>query len=120
MHKLNGELHCDRHQYLKKCYFTFLQYYAKDELIIQLNTLKDIYKKYEFNPDWKKKRKMLRKQMAKVESRIHEFNYGIVHIPEERIKDVFHCRTCFQLGCNGRCWGYWVDDKQSCSAHAPF
>ena len=110
--KLNGELHCERHQYLKECYFTFLQYYAKDELIMQLVKLKEIYKENEFNPEWKKKRKMLRKQMDKVECRINDFNLGVVSIPEER-SGMFHCRTCFQLGCNGRCWGYWVDDRDS-------
>lgn len=105
--KLDGELHCQFHQYLKDCYFTFIDYFTPEELKQQLTALQDILAPVALTPGWKRKRATLRKQIQKLENRLADFNSGKVQMPSKRTGT--HCRTCFKLECNGNCWGFWND-----------
>ena len=111
--KLRGEFHCDFHQYLKRCYFTFVQYYPREELMIHLRALQGILSHEALNPAWKKKRKMLRRQISKVTMRIETLNDDRTVQVESRTDGHFPCRTCFKSQCPGTCWGFWTESSEN-------
>ncbi|KAG9413949.1 hypothetical protein AC1031_013151 [Aphanomyces cochlioides] len=105
----HGEVHCDDHQYLKDCYFTFLQYFTADELSAQVTALEATHTSHLEETDAakrsKNKRRTVRKQIEKVQARLAAVQAD-PSIVEARTGKV-HCRTCGSTDCVGNCWGFW-------------
>jgi hypothetical protein len=106
--KRHGEMHCTDHRLLKDCYFTFIQYQAKDELVQNRASLMEILAEHALDKTWKNKRKTLRKQIDKITKRIEELDAaGITHPLQPGETRYIHCRTCGSSTCMGNCWGFW-------------
>lgn len=101
VHKCRGEFHCDDHQYLKRCYFTFLQYFSPEELESQCRDLERILAHVQYEPKWKNKRNMLRKQICKIQMAL------VDEQPVEPRSTDYPCRSCQVVECDGNCWGFW-------------
>mmetsp|Transcript_13339 Transcript_13339/g.32616 ORF Transcript_13339/g.32616 Transcript_13339/m.32616 type:complete len:624 (+) Transcript_13339:3-1874(+) len=107
------EYHCERHSEWKSCYFTFLEYFDRDELLaqkIELLSIRDM--KYAPTPSCKHKniRRTLSRQTEKLEQQIRWMDgnnrtKGVKDAPRR-------CRTCMEPStvCDGRCWGFWKTD----------
>lgn len=101
------EFHCDRHQSWKDAYFTFLERFTSEELQSQKEKLQLLHD-YSYLPATKHKnvRKTLRKQMEKIDARLHDVKEGNAIVEQNARR---RCRTCFESDdiCDGRCWGFW-------------
>ncbi|ETW00502.1 hypothetical protein H310_07115 [Aphanomyces invadans] len=104
----HGEVHCGDHQYLKNCYFTFIQYFTAAELEAQVAGLEQVYTALLDEPDLakrsKNKRRTVRKQIEKVKARLEAVQADPAVVETRR---GFHCRTCGSTSCTGNCWGFW-------------
>ena len=99
------EYHCEKHSYLKNCYFTFLEVFRETDLMRHLN---DLHKLDRCEPATNSKnvRKTLRKQIEQVQKQLVVIQSGdFVPDPNSPRK----CRMCMQTreNCDGNCWGYW-------------
>jgi len=96
------EYHCDRHSSWKKCYFTFLEAYDKNELKAQ----EEVLTKLRDSTKIKNIRRTLLKQIHKIHDRIKLLESGQGASDKNAPK---RCRTCHEEDtmCDGLCWGFW-------------
>ncbi|ETO79105.1 hypothetical protein F444_06123 [Phytophthora nicotianae P1976] len=109
----HGEVHCTDHQYLKRCYVTFLQYMPRSELLEQQKALEKILAEFlEDKSSSKNKRRSIRNQLNKIATRLEAIDAD----PEAAAATLaldprpIHCRTCGLATCMGNCWGFWSDE----------
>ncbi|KUG00071.1 Thiosulfate sulfurtransferase/rhodanese domain-containing protein 2 [Phytophthora nicotianae] len=109
----HGEVHCTDHQYLKRCYVTFLQYMPRSELLEQQKALEKILAEFlEDKSSSKNKRRSIRNQLNKIATRFEAIDAD----PEAAAATLaldprpIHCRTCGLATCMGNCWGFWSDE----------
>jgi hypothetical protein len=100
------EFHCARHSGWKKCYFTFLEIFAADELAVQLQELAQLRDGLVPPAEHKAMRRTLSKQIDKVTKRVASLQRGEAKVEKEAKR---RCRTCAEPEdiCNGLCWGFW-------------
>ncbi|GKZ01018.1 hypothetical protein MPSEU_001053200 [Mayamaea pseudoterrestris] len=102
------EYHCRRHAAWKKCYFTFLEVFDRDELDVQRQMLV-AFRDATMKPDPQKNKNMRRtltKQIDKVAERIQELDLQTATFDRNAPQ---RCRSCFEPSskCDGCCWGFW-------------
>ena len=102
----HGELHCTDHQYLKDCYFTFIQYLPREELEQHRTRLEQLHAEIGTGKEFKHKRKTLRKQIDKLTARLATMAADGITITAGSERPI-HCRTCGLASCAGNCWGFW-------------
>jgi len=109
----HGEVHCTDHQYLKRCYVTFLQYVPRDELLAQQRELEGILAKFMLEKGQKNKRRTIRNQLAKIVARLEavDADPAAARALLELDPRPIHCRTCGLAECMGKCWGFWSDQE---------
>lgn len=100
--KSRREYHCKLHLGWKDCYFTFLEVYDISDLKKQLIGLRQIVE----GDLSRNTKRLLRKQISKVEQRIRDLENGSVHVARDAPR---RCRTCREPDsiCDGLCWGFW-------------
>jgi predicted sulfurtransferase len=99
------EYHCRRHSSWKKCYFTFLEAFSRNELELQLEQLVEIREQASSSVQkMKNVRKTLTKQIEKVTDRIAKQDTHEVMAKKDA---PWRCRSCFEpvSKCDGCCWG---------------
>jgi predicted sulfurtransferase len=111
------EFHCRRHQYLKDCYFTFLEGFTIEELkqqVSELSTIRQESPLLQPHSSHKNARRTLQRQVDKIERQIARLESGDIQVIKNPAR---RCRTCMELMtmCDGKCWGFWktkTDDDE--------
>ncbi len=105
----HGEVHCTDHRIFKDCYFTFIQYLTREELVNHREQLEEILEAHVQDKAWKNKRRTVRKQIDKITKQIEALDAGEASIEcqEKAASRSIHCRTCGAISCMGNCWGFW-------------
>jgi predicted sulfurtransferase len=115
------EYHCMRHSSWKECYFTFLEIFSKEELLLQNEKLLHLRETFVPPSSHKNVRRTISRQIEKVSQRIDALGSGLVCIDPNAPR---RCRSCMEslTVCDGRCWGFWktkqtssLEEAQTCN-----
>ncbi|KAI2513718.1 hypothetical protein MHU86_501 [Fragilaria crotonensis] len=100
------EYHCVRHAGWKRCYFTFLEVFSEDELVIQDQELAAIRENLVPAAEYKNMRRTLSRQIQKVRDQLDSIARGHC-VPDKTASR--RCRTCMETSdiCDGHCFGFW-------------
>lgn len=109
------EYHCSRHSGWKRCYYTFLEVFSADELLIQEKELAAIRESLVPAADYKNMRRTLSRQIQKVRDRVESVARGHC-VPDKNA--VKRCRTCMETSdiCDGLCFGFWKHSQVAAGA----
>lgn len=96
------EYHCEKHLFLKNCYFTFLNVFDGEELTRQMDELKHILTTHPNATSSRRVRQTINKQIIKVKNLLKQGYLVDKNAPRR-------CRMCLLTSdkCDGYCWGFW-------------
>ena len=108
------EFHCENHFALKSCYFTNLAHFTRDELERQLEELETLVDDIAVGRRYKQRRKTLNKQRQRIQQYLVETtgeagtagNGKMSGDCNNASQQELKCRSCGEIGCSGRCWGF--------------
>jgi predicted sulfurtransferase/23S rRNA-/tRNA-specific pseudouridylate synthase len=96
------EYHCQKHYHLRSCYFFDINRFSFAELRQQLDGLNTLLDEIAVGKRFKQKRKTLQKQSDRIKERLLE----IADAPSSLELPTPKCRTCGEVDCSGKCWGF--------------
>ena len=125
----HGEFHCRQHFHLKDCYFANLERCSVSQLRQQLASLEAERQQIAVGRRFKQKRQTLAKQCTRVQKQIETINQQHkqdeddstkcvetsslrlnqvdTSIPKLAKEESKSCRSCGEVSCDGRCWGFY-------------
>jgi len=109
------EFHCRNHQHLRSCYFSDLRRYTHaEELEQQRKELQELLADIAVGRRFRQKRKTIQKQIGRVNARLDELCAASSgdgpdgrNNETKNASETTKCRNCGDLGCSGRCWGFF-------------